>query len=100
MIFAECYYSIDFFLSPKNTEQTFELAEGLMQKSDITRGLIAFVLLFFVWSILAGSSNILSAVFYLWMMLLVPIMFLAAIVNVFIKIWRGKPHFKEQERTE
>ncbi|TFG33520.1 hypothetical protein EU527_08190 [Candidatus Thorarchaeota archaeon] len=83
------------FVSPKNTEQTFELAEGLMNKRDILLGLVIFVLLTFVWCVLAGLSIILSVIFYLWMVLLGPILFVAAIGNVLIKSWRARSTSKE-----
>ena len=88
------------FVSPKNTDQTYELAEGLFNKKDITYGLIGFVGLSLVWCILTGFSSILSVVLYLWMMLLGPFLFVAATVNVAMKAWDARSRSKEQVHSE
>ncbi|TFG31915.1 hypothetical protein EU527_11350 [Candidatus Thorarchaeota archaeon] len=88
------------FLSPKDTRQTYELAEGLMKLKDIILGLALFVILSIAWCILAGLSQILSVVFYLWMIILAPILFIAAVGNVFVKIWSARSQSKEQEHSE
>ena len=77
-------------VSPKNTDQTYELAEGLFNMRDILLGLVAFVALALVWCILAGLSMILSVIFYFWMILLGPFLFIAAVVSVFFKIRDAK----------
>ncbi len=83
------------FLSPKDKDQTYELEEGLMNVRDIHLGLVVFVILSFVWCILATFSTILSFMLYLWMVFLGPLLFLAAVGNVLIKIWDSRSLSKE-----
>jgi len=88
------------YISPKDKEQTYELAEGLMNQRDILIGLVAFVILSFIWCIVYTVSIILSFMFYIWMVILGPILFVTAIGKIIMKLWDARSQSKEQKMAQ
>ena len=73
------------FLTPRDTRKTIELPSGIMNFGDLTWALIMLIMLAITWSMLSIVALFVGTLFYAGMLLLGPILFFVAVINVLRK---------------